>query len=115
MKGNGLPNEIEALQDRVETLEKRTSDLALKGRIVGSLFGKTGLDIFFGEPEFWENPYDSGQADCARRCIEDLTERRKACEAMTDSAERQACYQSAVNDAALCQSRCSQAFPRPIG
>src|SRR4051794_29658766 len=66
------------LEARVEALEKRTTDLTLKSQIVGSLgFGKTGLDIFFGEPEFWENPYDSGQADCAKRCISELVERRK--------------------------------------
>lgn len=116
MKADDPAKENEGLRSKVEALEKRTNDLALKGQIVGSLlFGKTGLDRFFGEPEFWENTYDSGQADCSLRCIQDLTARNKACEAMSDPAKRLQCYESARSDAAICHSGCAQSFPTPIG
>ena len=115
-KGKGRGKENDDLQSRVEALERRTNDFALKGQIISSqLFGKVGLDRFFGEPEFWENTYDSGQADCSRRCIKDLTAHRQACEALLDPAERQRCYQEAADNAALCHERCAQSFPTPIG
>ncbi|MCP6280394.1 hypothetical protein NL459_27585, partial [Klebsiella pneumoniae] len=89
----------------VETLEKRNRDLALKARIVSShLFGSP-LENFFASAELWENTYDSGQADCARRCIETLTAERKACENIADPTERQRCFQEATDRASLCQTR----------
>ena len=116
MKANDPADNVEALRARVEELERRTGDLALKSQIVSSqLFGKTGLDRFFGEPEFWENPYDSGQADCSRRCIEELTVNREACDAIADSTKRQNCYAEALSRAATCHTRCAQRFPPPIG
>jgi hypothetical protein len=66
---------VAALQAKVAALEKRNSDLALKGRIVSSqLLGAKevhgfGLDSFFAEPEFWQNTYDVGQVECSERCI----------------------------------------------
>jgi hypothetical protein len=116
MNAKEPPEDIEALRTRIETLERRASDLALKSQIVSSqLFGKTGLDRFFGEPEFWENPYDSGQADCSRRCIEELATSRQACDGVGDPTKRQACYAEALSRAATCHTRCAQRFPPPIG
>lgn len=105
---------IDDLASRVEALERRTNDLALKGQILGSAFGKSGLDQFFGEPEFWENPYDVGQAECAKRCIQEAATAREACANITDSTARLACYESAAESAARCQAQCSSRFPPPI-
>ena len=105
---------VAALEAKVETLEKRNSDLALKGRIVSSQLFSSGLDRFFGEPEFWENTYDSGQADCAKRCISTLASERKACENIADATQRQQCFQGAVDRASRCQTQCSASFPPPI-
>jgi len=115
MAANEPPEDFEALKARIETLERRASDLALKSQIVGSqLLGQTGLDRFFGEREFWENPYDVGQAECSRRCIEELTVHRQACEGIGDPTKRQACYAEAISRAATCHSGCAQRFPPPI-
>jgi hypothetical protein len=109
-----------ALQANVAALEKRSSDLALKGRIVSSqLLGARevegfGLDRFFAEPEFWENTYDAGQVECSKRCIEELTAHRKACEDITDPTERENCFREAVERATTCHKRCAEAFPPPI-
>ncbi len=105
---------VAALEAKVETLEKRNSDLALKGRIVGSQLFGSGLDRFFGEPEFWENTYDSGQADCAKRCISTLTSERKACENIADATQRLQCFQAAVDRASKCHRQCSASNPPPI-
>jgi hypothetical protein len=106
---------VAALEAKVATLEKRDSDLALKGRIVSSqlLFGSP-LDNFFASPEFWENTYDSGQADCSRRCIETLTAERKACEDIADDTQRLQCYEDATARASECHRQCSASFPPPI-
>lgn len=111
---------VAALQANVADLEKRNSDLALKGRIVSSqLLGAKeihgfGLDRFFAEPEFWENTYDAGQVECSKRCIAELTAGRKACEAIDDPTERQRCIQDALDRATTCHKRCAEAFPTPI-
>jgi hypothetical protein len=113
-----LAKAVEALQAKVETLEKRNSDLALKGQIIGGLlFGKTdtfGLDRFFGEPEFWENTYDSGQADCSARCSKNYQEEMQACNRIEDPTERQQCIQRAYDTVVSCHSNCAQMFPTPI-
>jgi hypothetical protein len=106
--------EVAALEGKVQTLEKRNSDLALKGQIVSSQLFSSGLDRFFGEPEFWENPYDVGQAECAKRCITTLTSERKACEDIADATQRLQCFQGAVDRASTCQQQCASRFPPPI-
>jgi hypothetical protein len=104
----------------LQVLQKRNSDLALKGRIVSSqLLGAKeihgfGLDRFFAEPEFWESTYDAGQVECSKRCIEDLTAGRKACEEIADATEREQCFREALDRATECHKRCAQAFPPPI-
>ncbi len=105
---------VAALEAKVETLEKRNSDLALKGRIVSSQLLGSPLENFFASPEFWENTYDSGQADCAKRCISTLTAERKACDKIADDAKRLQCYDDAKNKASRCQTQCSASFPPPI-
>jgi hypothetical protein len=105
---------VAALEAKVATLEKRNSDLALKGRIVSSQLFRSPLEDFFASPEFWENTYDSGQADCARRCIETLTSERKACENIADDTQRLQCFQEASDRASRCQTQCSASFPPPI-
>ena len=92
----------------------RNSDLALKGRIVSSQLFRSPLEDFFASPEFWENTYDSGQADCAKRCIDALTAHREACEDIADDTQRLQCYQEASDNAATCQKGCSSSFPPPI-
>jgi hypothetical protein len=109
-----------ALQANVAALQKRNTDLALKGRIVSSqLLGAKeihgfGLDRFFAEPEFWENSYDAGQVECSKRCIAELTAGRTACEDLADPAERERCFQDALDRATTCHKRCAEAFPRQI-
>jgi len=69
---------------------------------------------FFASPEFWENTYDSGQADCAKRCIATLTSDLKACKQIADEAGRQKCINDAVDRASKCQTNCSASNPPPI-
>ena len=105
---------VAALEAKVETLEKRNNDLALKGRIVSSqLFGSPPGN-FFASDEFWENTYDSGQADCAKRCISALTAERAACQNIADAAKRLQCFQDATGRASSCQTQCSANNPPPI-
>ncbi len=104
-------NKVVALEAKVETLKKRNSDLALKARIVSSQLFESPLDNFFNSKEFWENTYDSGQADCANRCIQALNNQRRTCEAITDDTERQKCYQDAVDRASRCQQACPGISP----
>jgi hypothetical protein len=108
-----LAKTVEGLQERVAELEKRNSDLTLKAYMLSThLLGRSGLDRFFAEPEFWQRIRDTGLADCQSRCINDLHTAYAACDAnhTKGSAEWQACYATALDDAALCQKRCSQEF-----
>ena len=109
----GATERMTALENRIASLEQRNTDLALKTRIVSQLFGSP-LQNFFAADEFWENRYDSGQADCARRCIATLTSERNACAGVTDAAKRQQCYQDATDKASRCQTQCSQNNPPPF-
>jgi outer membrane murein-binding lipoprotein Lpp len=98
---------VATLQAKIEKLEKANSDLAFKGRLTAQhLFGSP-LENFFGSDEFWENPYDSGQADCARRCVATLTSERKICDAIPDCTRRQQCFQDVIQRASACQTQCS--------
>ena len=106
---------VAALEAKVETLQKRNNDLALKGRIISSHLFRSPLEDFFASPEFWENTYDSGQADCAKRCISTLTTEREACEKIANDSERQQCFQKATDRASNCQTQCSKNFPPPVG
>jgi outer membrane murein-binding lipoprotein Lpp len=106
-----LSKRTQDLESKVTRLQERSDDQALKSRIVGSLLSRSPLEDFFASPEFWENTYDSGQADCAKRCISNLTAEKAACLRKPTDAEKQTCNQEAVARASTCQTRCSQSFP----
>jgi hypothetical protein len=108
-----LAKTVEGLQERVAELEKRNSDLTLKAYMLSThLLGRSGLDRFFAEPEFWQRVYDSGLADCQSRCIRNLQTSYAACDKnhAKDSPEWRACRATALDEATLCQQRCSQEF-----
>ena len=112
---NTTDKKVAELEAKVATLEKRNDDLELKGRMAGRSFPfGSPLENFFNADEFWENPYDSGQADCARRCVETLQSERRACEAITDCAQRERCFTDVVQRASNCQTNCSRSNPPPI-
>lgn len=104
---------IADLEAKVAALEKRNNDLTLKTRIVSGIFGSP-LRRFFDADEFWENPYDSGQADCARRCITALTASNKVCSAKPDGSDKDRCFADALERATTCQTGCSKSFPPPF-
>ena len=109
--GGAGTKRIAELEAKVAQLEKRNNDLKVKGRIVAkSLFGSP-LQNFFDSDEFWENTYDSGQADCAKRCAATLQSEMQACLAIADCAQRQQCINDAVARAANCQTQCSASHP----
>lgn len=98
------------LEDRVFNLERRANDFALKGQILGDITPpsfETGIDRFFAEPEFWENTYDSTQADCSRRCSKDYVEHLAACDALTEPEKRQACRAEAYTTVVACHANCA--------
>lgn len=99
---------VAALEQRVEVLERKSEDLALKSKIVSSQMFGSPLDNFFAEEGWWENPYDTGQADCAKRCIAAAATHRAACAEKDVDSERLACYQEASDNAANCQRQCSK-------
>jgi hypothetical protein len=101
-----LAKTVEELQKKVETLE-------LRAQMTSRLFGRVGLDRFFGEPEFWENIVDVGQAECSQRCTQALQSETAAITANTNytAAERTAKYKEATDRAAECHKRCQESFP----
>ena len=102
-----LEKRIQALESSQSTLQKQSDNLALKTRISSGLLHRSPLDDFFASPEFWENTYDSGQADCANRCIKANQEHRAACAKLTDSAARLKCYEEALERVTACQRGCA--------
>ena len=102
---------VAALEAKVGELEKRSNDLEFKGRMVGSHLLGSPLGDFFGSDEFWENTYDVGQAECAKRCTSELTSANKACDSIGDCARRQRCRDEAISRASTCQTRCSANNP----
>lgn len=107
---DAIAKRVAELEAKVATLEKRNNDLMLKTRIGGSLFGSP-LQNFFAADEFWENTYDSGQADCAKRCIQNLTDENKACSKKPDGPDKEKCFKDAVQGASNCHRGCSTRFP----
>jgi len=104
---------VAELEAKVAALEKRHNDLTLKTRIGGSLFGSP-LHRFFTSDEFWDNTYDSGQADCAKRCITALTASNKACNDKPDGPDKVNCFKDALERGTNCQRGCSASFPPPF-
>lgn len=101
-----LSAKVQALETNVNALQKRVDDLALKTQITSGLGFGSPLDNFFNSPEFWENTYDSGQADCSKRCIKVLQTHRAAC-AEKPEAQRLQCYQEASSAASKCHVGCA--------
>ena len=106
-----LEKKVGELEAKVTTLTARDSDLALKARIISNQIFASPLDRFFGSDEFWENPYDSGQADCAKRCTATLQSELKICDNAGNPSQ---CRIDAVSRASTCQTRCSTNNPPPI-
>ncbi|MFO0872442.1 MAG: hypothetical protein U0575_00535 [Phycisphaerales bacterium] len=106
-----LDAKVAGLETKVADLEKRNNDLKVKGRIVASSLFGSPLENFFASDEFWENTYDSGQADCAKRCAATLQTELAACQKITDCAQRQQCIKDAVERASNCQTQCSKSHP----
>lgn len=113
MREPDLVQVVEDLQKTVAALEARTNDLAFKAQITSRLFGRVGLDRFFGESGFWENITDVGQPECAQRCIESLQAENDAIAANTgySDQDRQAKYKEAADRAAACHKHCQESFP----
>lgn len=113
----GIAKKLAALETKVRRLERRNRDLALKSQIASTFMFRSPLEEFFASPEFWENTYDSGQADCSKRCIEALQASYKACDAQYEAGSEQwnACRAEALERAANCHKNCSGAFPPPTG
>ena len=97
----------------VEELQKTVAALEFKAQMTSRLFGRVGLDRFFGEREFWENIVDVGQSECSERCIESLQAERAGIASNTSYSdeERQAKYIEAANRAAECHKRCQESYP----
>jgi hypothetical protein len=114
MEDADLVNAVQDLQKSVAALEQRNRDLVLKAQIFSMRAARTwGWDKFLSEPEFWENIYDSGLADCQGRCISNLQEEYKACDTAHEkySTEWENCRAEALGRAVLCQERCADANP----
>jgi hypothetical protein len=102
-----LATRVQTLESDVAALQRQADDLALKNQITSSLLFRSPLEDFFQSPEFWENTYDSGQADCARRCIAELQTHRQACMQLPEG-QRLQCFQEATDRASRCQTQCSR-------
>ena len=110
-----LGQTVRELQESVADLERRHNDLVLKAQILSlkAAGGGWGWDRFLSEPEFWENTYDSGMADCASRCVSNLQQANAACDAnhTMGSTEWTDCRSVALAEATQCHARCSAANP----
>jgi outer membrane murein-binding lipoprotein Lpp len=107
-----LENEVASLKQEQDQIEKKVSDVRLKGRISSnySVFGSP-LEQFFQAAEFWENTYDSALADCQARCIDEIKPRREACEEIEDASERINCFKDASAMGQRCHQECMERFP----
>ena len=101
-----LAKRVQALESKLDALQKQADDLKLKNEISSSLLFRSPLEDFFHSPEFWEKTYDSGRADCAKRCIKELQTARAACMNKPEG-QRLQCFQEAVDRAAACQRGCA--------
>ena len=102
-----LSQKVQALESKVDALQKRSDDQVLKAEIVNSVIFRSPLEEFFHSAEFFERTYDSGQADCAKRCINANKIAREACAKITDTDEKDRCFQDALVRVTNCQKGCS--------
>lgn len=112
MKADDADTRLANLEEKVEHLERRANDFALKGQILADVTPswETGLDRFFGEPEFWENSYDASQAECSRNCTKSYLEHQAICNdpGQTPPAEREACLARADATVRVCHANCAR-------
>lgn len=101
-----LEQRLQAIEVSQAALRTQAENVALKSEITSSLMHRSPLEDFFSSPEFWENTYDSGQADCSRRCIRDNQQHRAACARLTGTAREQ-CYNEALQRVTACQRGCA--------
>jgi hypothetical protein len=111
MKADDADTRLANLEEKVEHLARRANDFALKGQILADVTPsfETGLDRFFGEPEFWENTYDAAQAECSRRCSKDYVEHQAICNdpSQTPPQEQAACLARARDTVIACHAACA--------
>lgn len=67
-------------------------------------------DHLFTSPGFEEETCDTGAADCAKRCINELNAAKEVCRKIVDESRRQACFNEAVTRGSTCQTNCSRSF-----
>lgn len=105
---NGAKGSVE---ERLDALERRVDDYSLKSEILSDVTPSfdTGLDRFFAEPEFWENTYDSAQAECSRRCSKAYAAHLAICDdpIQTPRAEQAACRVMARATVIACHTNCA--------
>ena len=109
-----LAQAVRELQRSVAALEQRNKDLVLKLQLFSTRpVGNWGWDRFASEPEFWENIFDSGLADCQGRCITTLQRDYAQCDLNHSkySPEWNACMDEARDRSVACQRACSGANP----
>jgi hypothetical protein len=114
MEDVDLTQAVHELQRSVAALEQRNKDLVLKLQLFSTRAESNwGWDRFASEPEFWENIFDSGLADCQGRCITNLQESYAACDRNHQkySPEWHACNDEARARSVACQRACSGAHP----
>jgi hypothetical protein len=62
-------------------------------------------------PEFGTQTCDTGAADCAKRCINELNVAYGECRKIRDGNDRLACFEDALTRGSNCQTNCSTSFP----
>lgn len=107
-KDNTLIEKIESLEKRIEKLNSEIETQKLKMRIHTSMIFADPLDQFFASD--WET-VDVGGAECAKRCISELNDRKKPCFEIEDEKERIKCIIEAVTVANNCHRNCNKQFP----
>lgn len=102
-----LERRLQAIESGHTTLQRQVEGVTLKSEVTSSLLFRSPLQDFFASPEFWQQTYDSGQADCARRCIRANQEQRAACAKLPAGADQARCYDDALQRVTACQRGCA--------
>jgi len=109
-KDNGeLARKVEALEKKIDSLEKQTVQLAVKARIATDFAFSDPWNRFLAESDaFWENPVDVTQVECSKRCTEALQNNNKECLKIVDETARIKCFKDASERAAKCHTDCAK-------
>jgi hypothetical protein len=102
-----LEQRLQAIESGQAALQRQVEGATLKSQVTSGLLFRSPLQDFFASPEFWEQTYDSGQADCARRCIRANQEHRAACAKLPAGAAQARCYDDALQRVTACQRGCA--------